>query len=134
MNQIRHEVTRADVEQLWADALAHEDLAEVCLRAEQLISRANSENPVVNWGLTTVHAEVRDQRDRERLELAHQTWLDQLREFDRDPELWMTNYFTSMLNDFADRFGAARARAFGDKLIAWGQLTNEDVVKTLGPK
>lgn len=134
MTQMPSETTRADVQRLWSEALAdessHPTLRE---RVEAQMDRADSESPVVNWGLTSLHAGLHAQLDVDHLAEAHSIWLQALSSFDTDPSAWVTNYFVSMIKGFAEVHGTARATAFGSKLVAQGLLASQDVAGALGP-
>lgn len=86
------ETTRADVEQLWSEALADAESHKL-LRQRVLaqLERADAENPVVSWGLNRLDGGLYLGFDIGQLAEAHAIWLEELRAFDADPAAWMTH-------------------------------------------
>jgi hypothetical protein len=134
MSQEQPEVTRNDVERLWADAIAQRYPAEeTSRRAQALIELANSETPIVNWGLLSLYylwqPEVR--RDSASLVQSRERWRAQLREYDADPPGWMRRYFEQMLARHAERCGHEAGRTFGRHLVRDGYLNASEVARVL---
>jgi hypothetical protein len=134
MTESPGEVTRADVERLWSSAI--EGLSswdELVVSAVALIERANSESPVVNWGLLDFYYLSRTDacRAAEALIRAHARGHAQLAEFDVDPTAWMRSHFQKMLAAFAKDHSRESAVSFGRKLVAQGHLSEDDVAKAL---
>lgn len=129
----QHDVTRHDVEHLWDDAISGRlPAASIADRAEALLGRVSSENPVVNWGLTDVYHLHRFPSDSS-VDLIglRDRWRRQLAEHDVDSDGWMRQYFRSMIAGFAVDHGVERGRAFGLKLVRGGRLTPDDVTAAL---
>jgi len=63
---------------------------------------------------------------------ALQRWLAEIEIFDRDPGGWERARLRRVIARFADTHGTERARAFGDKLVRRGDLTESDVCDVLG--
>jgi hypothetical protein len=123
-------VTRHDVEGWWSDfAVGRCSAFEASEWAEQWLG-GNWEELVIQ-GLLALqgvrHSNLPENALRKRMAAALAVWQQELRSYDADPDAWMRAYFTRMLIDFANRHGAERARAFGLKLVASGQLRDEDV-------
>ena len=56
MTEATPKVTRHDVEQLWSDVIGgRRSWQDTSARAEALVERVNSENPIVNEGLLTLY-------------------------------------------------------------------------------
>lgn len=125
----RPEVTQSTVRRLWDEALQTPDSwANVHVEAENLLERANAENPVVNWGLTDLHALTRTpDTSLDHVRQRHAICLAEMAEHDRDPALWMRRYFQKMLRDFTARHGPDRGHAFAAKLVRAGQLAADDL-------
>ncbi len=104
------------------------------MRAELLLDRVNAENPIVNWGLHTLHdlrASVSERNSGELID-SRARWRAQLTEFDADPDGWMREYFSIMIARHAQWRGADAARRFGTKLVRDGHLEMSDVDRAIG--
>jgi hypothetical protein len=62
---------------------------------------------------------------------AHERWRRHIREYQADPSAWDRNYYQHMIIDFAKDYGPERAREFGGKLVASGELRDADVAAAL---
>jgi hypothetical protein len=113
------------VEDLWDRALAPPfDRLQVRERAERLLMQANSESPVVNWGLTELyHLTSRAQAKTDELAASHTRWLAEVERYEADPALWMRTYFQRLVRDFSASHGTQRGRAFAGKLVRDGHLS-----------
>lgn len=125
----RPEVTRAMVEDLWDRALTRpSDRLRISERAEHLLMQVNSENPVVNWGLTDLYylagspATTTDD-----LASSRARWLAEVERYESGPALWTRTYLQRMARDFAATHGTERGRAFAAKLVRGGQLSQLDL-------
>jgi hypothetical protein len=134
MTEATPEVTRHDVDQLWSDVIGgRRSWQDTSARAEALVARVNSENPIVNEGLLTLYYlwQPGAARDAASLSSQRERWRDELAEYDADPAAWMRCYFQRMLVSYADRRRAPEAGAFGAKLVAQGLLAATDVDQVL---
>lgn len=129
------EVTAAEVEQLWNDAVEGNTQPDVRLRAVALLERANAANPVVEDGLHVLLMLLGATQgpDQPTLVAARDSWRARLCEFESDPSGWMRDYFGRMLREFSDRHGRTRAQSFGEKLVREGHLTDAELRHQLGP-
>jgi hypothetical protein len=124
-------VTRKDVEIWWSNTVAGKcSTTEAANWAESELGRAPDAGELVLQALLTLQSlkhspESEDKRTKIAQRLA--LWRAELRRYDADPEAWNRTYFQHMLLDFANRFDVEKARAFGNKLIAAGQLKIGDV-------
>jgi hypothetical protein len=115
----RPEVTQAMVRHLWDKATQPPlDLVSIRHRAEALLDLVNSANPVVNWGLTDLHALTGSpEATVEQLHQRRAAWLTELRRYEVDPDLWLHTYFQDMVRNFTKTHGLDRGRAFATKLV-----------------
>lgn len=96
-----------------------------------LMETANATH-VANWGLNSLYAVTfRGVPAAEDVSVAHERWRRHVREYQADPGTWDRNYYQRMIIDFAKRYGTERARAFGGKLVASGELRDSDVATAL---
>lgn len=127
------EVVPEDVEALWSDLMDGRSTAqETSMRARLLMETVNVTH-MANWGLSTLYALTYEGvRDTEAVGLAHERWRRHVRDYEADPAAWDRRYYQRMIIDFANRHGTERARAFGAKLVASGELRDPDVAAALG--
>lgn len=127
------EVIPEDVEALWSDLMDRRSTAqETAARARVLMETLNVAH-LANWGLSTLYALTNEGvRDTQGVGLAHQRWRRHVRDYKADPAAWDRRYYQRMIISFADRHGLERARAFGAKLVASGELRDRDVAAALG--
>jgi hypothetical protein len=127
------EVVLEDVEALWSDLMDRRRTAqETAARARLLMETVNVTH-VANWGLSTLYALTYEGvRDAEGVGLAHERWRRHVRDYEADPAAWDRRYYQRMITDFANRHGTERARAFGAKLVASGELRDRDVAAAMG--
>ena len=131
----RTKVTRTDVEKLWAGAISgRSSRLDTSSAAELLLGEANSENPIVNWGLHTLHDLRRSPAEPGPAALIDSCnrWRRQLDDYDADPDGWMRGYFRTMISRHAQWRGVDAARAFGAKLVRQGHLQVSDIDRALG--
>jgi hypothetical protein len=129
-------VTRHDVERLWSDVIGGRvSWQDTSARAEALVERVSSENPVVNDGLVALYYlwQPSVARDAASLSARRERWRAELGKYDADPTAWMVSYFQRMLLGYGEVHGEPAARAFGAKLVAQGLLPAVDVDQVLGP-
>ena len=124
-------VTREDVEKWWSNTLAGKcTTTEAANWAESKLDSAPDAEELVIQALLALqclkHSPV-SRDERARMAQALDLWRAELRHYDADPDAWNRIYFQRMLRDFANRFDDEQARAFGDKLVAAGQLKESDV-------
>jgi hypothetical protein len=126
------EVVPEDVEPLWSDLMdGRSTTQETAMRAQMIMETANATH-VANWGLSGLYAVTfRGVPAPEDVSVAHERWRRHVREYQADPVAWDRNYYQSMIIDFAERHGTERARAFGGKLVASGELRDADVAAAL---
>jgi hypothetical protein len=126
------EVVTEDVEPLWSDLMAGRSTArETARRARMLMETANVTH-VANGGLSSLYAVTfRGVRAAEDVLVAHERWRRHVREYQADPDAWDRNYYQRLIIGFAKRYGTERARAFGGKLVASGELRDADVAAAL---
>jgi hypothetical protein len=131
----RDEVTAAIVDELWLQAIDGAVARdEVHRRVEALLERVNAQNPVVNWGMTDLHALTgSSDLSPDDLIKARGSWLTKVAEHDADPEGWMRGYFVAMLSSFSARNGAEAARAFAAKLVQQELIRGDDIPISLRP-
>jgi hypothetical protein len=107
---------------------AKKDRTSIHKRAEALLDQVSSESPVVNWGLTELHALTRDSDVAvDRLDQRRTAWLTELRRYERDPGLWMRRHFQTVIEDFAKTHGPDESGAFASKLVRDGLLAQGDL-------
>jgi hypothetical protein len=123
------EVTAQVVDRLWVEAIEGSTAAdEIHNRVEALLNRVNAESPVVNWGMTTLHALTRTPaRPRDELIEAQNAWVSEVERYQADPKSWQRRYFVDMVRDFTERKGANAGRAFATKLIRDGHIGELDL-------
>lgn len=128
----RREVVPEDVEHLWSDLMAGRSTAgQTATRAQMLMDTANATH-VANWGLTSLYGlTMRGTPAAEDVLAAHERWQRHVREYQAGPEAWNRNYCREMITDFAKRYGTERARRFGGRLVAAGELRDADVSAAL---
>jgi len=126
------EVVTEDVEPLWFHLMHGRSTAqETATRARMLMETANA-TPVANWGLSSLYAiTFRGVPAAVDVSVAHELWRRHVCEYQADPAAWDRNYYQRMVIDFAKRHGTERARAFGGKLVASGELRDADVAAAL---
>jgi hypothetical protein len=126
------EVVPGDVEPLWSDLMDGRSTAqETATRARMLMETANATH-VANWGLSSLYAiAIRKVPAAEDVSVAHERWRRHVREYQADPVAWDCNYYSQVIIDFAERHGTERARAFGAKLVASGELRQADLSAAL---
>jgi hypothetical protein len=126
------EVVPEDVEPIWSDLMDGRSTAqEIATRAQRLMDTANATH-VANWGLSSLyHLTFRGVPAAEDVVAAHQRWRRHVREYQADPDGWDRNYYQRMIIGFAKDYGPERARAFGGKLVASGELRDADVAAAL---
>lgn len=126
------EVVTDDVEPLWSDLMDGRSTAqETAMRARMLMETANATH-VANWGLSSLYAVTfRGVPAAEDVSVAHERWRRHVREYQADPDAWDRNYYQRMITDFAKRHGTERAKAFGAKLVASGELRDADLAAAL---
>jgi hypothetical protein len=107
---------------------------ETATRARLLMETANATH-VANWGLSSLYAlTFRGAGSEEDLAEAHKRWRGHVRDYEADPDAWDRTYCQRMIIDFAERHGTDRARHLGGRLVASGELTDEDVASALARK
>lgn len=126
------EVVTEDVEPLWSDLMAGRSTAgQTATRARMLMETVNATH-VANWGLSSLYGlTMRGTPAAEDVLAAHERWQRHVREYEADPDAWNRNYCREMITDFAQRHGTERARTFGRKLVAAGELRDADVSAAL---
>jgi len=131
----QNEVVPRDVEPLWSDLMDRRATAEeTATRARLLMETANATH-VANWGLSSLYAlTFRGTGSLEGLATAHEQWQQQVRDYEADPGAWDRAYYERMIIDFAERHGTDRASHLGGRLVASGELTDEDVAAALAPE
>ena len=127
------EIIPEDVEPLWLDFMDGRATAEeTATRAELLMETVNVIH-VANWGLSSLyHLTYRGEPCSGDIEAAFESWRRQVREYRAEPEAWDRRHYQRMLRDFAERYGAERARAFGVRLVSAGEMHDADVDDVLG--
>lgn len=126
------EVVPRDVEPLWSALQEGRTTPELtATRARLLMETANATH-VANWGLSSLYAlTFRGACSPEDLAAAHEQWQRHVNDYEADPEAWDRRYYQRMIIDFAERHGVDRARHLGARLVASGELTDEDVAAAL---
>jgi hypothetical protein len=126
------EIVAEDVEPLWSDLMDGRTTArETAMRARMLMDTANATH-VANWGLSSLYAVTsRWMPAAGDVSVAHERWRRHVREYQADPDAWDRSYYQRMIIDFAKRHGTERARMFGRKLVASGELRDADVAAAL---
>jgi hypothetical protein len=129
------EVTAQVVDALWLEAIGGLATREgIHERAEELLERVNAESPVVNRGMTDLHALTRlPNRPLAELIEGRSDWLAKVAEYNKDPQGWMRRYFVNMVDDFSTRKGVEAARAFAGKLVKQGVIRADDFPAELRP-
>jgi hypothetical protein len=95
---------------------------QTAMRARMLMETGNATH-LANWGLSSLYAVTfREVPAAEDVSVAHERWRRHVREYRADPDAWDRSYYRRMIIDFANRHGTERARAFGGKLVASGEL------------
>ena len=124
-------VTREDVETWWSNTLAGKcTTTEAANWAESQLDSAPDAEELVLQALLYLQGlkhSLASEDERARMAQALALWRAGLRHYDADPDAWNRIYLQQMLRDFANRFDDEQARAFGDKLVASGQLKESDV-------
>lgn len=128
----RREILIEDVEPLWSDLMDGRRTArETATRALTLMETVNATH-VANWGLSSLYALTHlGAPAAENVTAAHERWRRHVREYQADPAAWDRNYYQQMIIDHAEQYGTERARAFGGKLVASGELRDADVAAAL---
>jgi hypothetical protein len=124
------EITRDDVEMLWADLInGCYTWQETSQRALALIETVNVDEHIVNWGLMDLYYlwQPGTARDAESQRAKREAWRARLREYDADPDGWNRAYYRDMLVEHAGQFGYDKARSIGRRLGADGLLHDNDV-------
>ena len=107
---------------------------ETATRARLLLETANATH-VANWGLSSLYAlTFRGTGSAGDIAGAHDRWQRQVRDYEADPAAWDRSYYQRMIIDFSVRHGTDRARHLGGRLVAPGELTDEDVPAALAPE
>ena len=126
------EVVTEDVEPLWFDLIDGRSTAQETATRERVLMETANATHVANWGLSSLYAiTFRGLPAAVDVSVAHESWRRHVREYQADPDAWDRNYFQRMVIDFAQRHGTERARAFGGKLVALGELRDADVAAAL---
>lgn len=87
---------------------------------------------VANWGLSSLYHLTLDGAPAvEVLEEAHARWRQLVREYEADPPAWDRAYYQQMIRDFVKAHGSDQARAFGARLVASGEMREEDLEEAL---
>ena len=117
------------VRRLWDEAIEKpQRWASIHKRAEALLEQVNTENPVVNWGLTDLHAATRSSNSTaDSLVQRRSSWLEEIERYDRDPNLWMRRYYQKMIEEQTRAHGSKRGQAFAEKLVPGGRPHKTDV-------
>jgi hypothetical protein len=126
---LRDEVTARVVNELWIDAIDGSIAAEeIHDRVEMLLERVNAESPVVNSGMTTLHALTCSPiPSPDTLIEARIAWMTEVECYEANPPEWMRRYFVKMVRDHTRRHGVGKGRAFASKLVRDGHMRELDV-------
>jgi hypothetical protein len=126
------EVVPEDVEALWSDLMDGRSTAQEAAARARLLMETVNVTHVANWGLITLYALTYEgMRDADGVGLAHERWRRHMRDYEADPAAWDRRYYQGMIIDFANSHGTERARAFGAKLVASGELRDQEVAAAL---
>jgi hypothetical protein len=126
------EVVPEDVEPLWSDLMDGRSTAQQTATRARLLMETVNATHVANWGLSSLYAlTFRGVREAGHVALAFERWRRHVRDYGADPDAWDRSYYQRMIIDFAKRHGTERARAFGARLVASGELRDADVAAAL---
>lgn len=128
----RRLIVAADIDRLWSEFIERRRSSTATLAmAESLLATVNLTH-VASWGLSRLYGLiVAGTVDVDAHKQAREAWRAVVEAYDADPRAWDRSYYRNVVAGYARDRGTDRARAFAEKLVRAGAMTQSDVSTAL---